>query len=281
MTIRFKNELLLISILVILLIIIITFFQSNVLQIILGLPFLLFFPGYTLMAALFPKRSDLDVIERMALSCGLSIAVAAVIGLILNYTMWGITLYPILISLTVFILTTSIIAWVRRWRLVGGDRLGISLSLSLRPWRGKNRIDKILSIILMVVILVTVGTIGYAIATPREEEKFTEFYILGLEGEAEGYPTQLSVGEIGWVTVGIVNHEHESVVYRVEAVIDGVKYNQVGPTMLEHDGKWEVNMGFTPDRPGNNQKVEFLLYRNEGNEAYRMVHLWLNVKEQE
>ena len=176
MTIRFKNELLLISILVILLIIVITLFQSSVLRIVLGLPFLLFFPGYSLISALFPKRTVLDSIERVALSFALSIAVVAGIGVILNYTVWGITLYPVLISLTIFILATSIIAWVRRWRLDEVEMPTISFNLSLRPWRGQSRVDKILSAILIVAVLGTMGTIGYAIATPREEERITEFW---------------------------------------------------------------------------------------------------------
>ncbi|MHC1569764.1 MAG: DUF1616 domain-containing protein, partial [Candidatus Syntropharchaeales archaeon] len=35
-------------------------------RVILGLPLILFFPGYALIAALFPAREDLDMIERLA-----------------------------------------------------------------------------------------------------------------------------------------------------------------------------------------------------------------------
>ena len=55
---------------------------------ILGLFLILFIPGYSLIAALFPKKDDLDGIERAALSFGLSIAVTPLIGLALNYTPW-------------------------------------------------------------------------------------------------------------------------------------------------------------------------------------------------
>ncbi|MHB8987039.1 MAG: DUF1616 domain-containing protein [Eubacteriales bacterium] len=44
-----------------------------------------------------------DGIERVALSFGLSIAVVPLVGLILNYTPWGIRLAPILASLLVFV----------------------------------------------------------------------------------------------------------------------------------------------------------------------------------
>jgi uncharacterized membrane protein len=35
----------------------------------------------------------------------------------------------------------------------------------------------------------------------------------------------------------------------------------------------------TPDRVGANQKVEFLLYRLDQDEAYNELHLWLDVAE--
>jgi uncharacterized membrane protein len=62
--------------------------QSS-LWILFGLPFVLFVPGYVLIAALFPRADDLDWIERIALSFGLSIAVVPLIGLGLNYTPGG------------------------------------------------------------------------------------------------------------------------------------------------------------------------------------------------
>ncbi len=76
-------------------------------RVILGLPFILFIPGYILIFALFPARKtdrSIDIIERIALSFGLSIAVVPLIGLGLNYTPWGIRLEPILLSIFIFII---------------------------------------------------------------------------------------------------------------------------------------------------------------------------------
>lgn len=80
---------------------------------ILGLPMVLFFPGYALIAALFPGKDDLDGIERVALSFGLSIAVVPLLGLGLNYTPWGIRLIPILITLVIFTLGMCVITRMR------------------------------------------------------------------------------------------------------------------------------------------------------------------------
>ena len=70
----------------VLLVVIITLFEASFLSVILGLPFLLFFPGYMLMAALFPGKSAAESIERVTLSFALSVAVVAAVGFILNLT---------------------------------------------------------------------------------------------------------------------------------------------------------------------------------------------------
>ena len=86
MRVKFQNDLLLLNIITILLIFVITFPPSNALRIALGLPFVLFFPGYVLIGALFSRRKALDSMERVALSFGLSIVVVSLVGLVLNYT---------------------------------------------------------------------------------------------------------------------------------------------------------------------------------------------------
>ena len=67
----------------------------------------------------------MGVLERIALSFAMSIAVVPLLGLILNYTPWGIRLEPILYSVASFILITSIIAWLRQKRLPQAERFGI------------------------------------------------------------------------------------------------------------------------------------------------------------
>jgi uncharacterized membrane protein len=88
----------------------------------LGLPLVLFLPGYSLIAALFPRKDDLDGIERIALSFGLSIAISPLLGLALNYTPFGIRLSPVLIVLSVFTISLAICAYVRRCMIPEEDR---------------------------------------------------------------------------------------------------------------------------------------------------------------
>lgn len=81
------------------------------LRYVLGSIFVLFLPGYSLMKTLFPMR-EIDNIERTALSIGMSLALVPLVGLLLNYTPWGIRLTPItvsLLSLTLILTATRLI----------------------------------------------------------------------------------------------------------------------------------------------------------------------------
>jgi len=260
------------------LILFIIFFPSNVLRIILGIPFLLFFPGYALMAALFIKKEGMGGIERVALSFGLSIAVVSLIGFVLNYTPWGIRLEPILYSVASFILITSIIAWLRRERLAKQEHFAIQFQVTMPGW-GEGVWGKVLTITVVVAILAALGTLGYVIAIPKAGETLTEFYLLGQEGRAANYPKELKVGERGEVIVGVVNHEGKGVSYRVEVVIGSRKSAEVGPVALVDEQKWEGEVSFVPEVAGDNQKVEFLLYKDgEIEPCLEPLYLWVNVR---
>lgn len=94
-------------------------------RIVLGLLLVLFLPGYSLIAALFPGKDDLDGIERIALSFAMSIVIVPLLGLALNYTPFGIQLVPILLVLSTFTVSLAVVAYVRRCGLPESDRLVI------------------------------------------------------------------------------------------------------------------------------------------------------------
>ncbi|RLI06946.1 hypothetical protein DRO24_04065 [Candidatus Bathyarchaeota archaeon] len=82
---------------------------------ILGSIFVLYLPGSMLIEALYPRGEELEPLERLALSIGLSLAVVPLIGLVLNYTPWGIRLTPVSISLAIFTGAMAIIALRRKY----------------------------------------------------------------------------------------------------------------------------------------------------------------------
>lgn len=88
------------------------------LRVIVGSIFVLFLPGYSLIEALYPRGDELSPLERLALSIGLSLALVTIVGLILNYTPWGISLNPIMVSLSLLTLSLLFIASARKYGLL-------------------------------------------------------------------------------------------------------------------------------------------------------------------
>ena len=88
----------------------------------------------------------------------------------------------------------------------------------------------------------------------------------------------MSAGDEAEVILVIVNKEQDRTSYRIEIIVDGTKYNEAGPILLENNGKWEDVIGFSVNKAGNEQKVEFLLFKGGQSEVYRSTHLWVNVR---
>jgi uncharacterized membrane protein len=188
-------------------------------RIIIGIPFIIFFPGYALIATLFPEKKSLDTIERIALSFGLSIAVVPLIGFGLNYTPFGIRLDPILWSLILFNAVMSVLGIWRR-SVSSEPFLPFNPNLMVKGSKEKFRMgaktDKVLTVVLVLSILSSVVALAYVVAVPRQGEQFTEFYVLGPGGKATDYPHNLTVNQSASVILGMANHEYHTVNYTVE-----------------------------------------------------------------
>ena len=83
---------------------------------VLGTIFVLFIPGFSLIQCLYYRREDLDDLERFALSIGLSLALVPLVGLVLNYTPFGIRLSPVTISLSILSIILIVCGTIRRYR---------------------------------------------------------------------------------------------------------------------------------------------------------------------
>ena len=129
---------------------------------------------------------------------------------------------------------------------------------------------------MLAVIVVALGYLGYIIASPNPGEKFTEFYILNVEGEAKDYPEQVVLGEPIDIIIGVVNHEYELTSYRIDIMVNGIKNKEISIGELAHEEEWQEIVSFTLDEAGDGQEevVEFYLYKN--NEAHPCLDLFLS-----
>lgn len=285
-------------------------------RVILGLPFILFIPGYVLVFALFPARKTdhgIDTLERVVLSFGLSIAVVPLIGLLLNYTPWGIRLEPILLSLLLFILGIGLVGIYRWTHTPTEDRFIITLDLSLPHQH--NKTDQALTLILIIVIIIVLASLVYVITIPKTGETFTEFYLLGPAGKAEGYPRNLTTQQNATVIIGVANHEQRQITYNIEiwllnqttqdnqTITHQMWYLDTITTTLPHhplsieepwSAQWTEQYTFRINTTGT-YKLAFLLFTNATqtydktinyqaiaeeklSSAYRTNHLWITVR---
>jgi uncharacterized membrane protein len=116
-----------------------------------------------------------------------------------------------------------------------------------------------------------------AVSPPNPTEAYTEFYVLDDDGDAEGYPTNLTVGETGRVIVGVSNHEHDDRTYTVAVVLeDRTLENRTLTVRDERTADFQVD--FSASQPGRKRLV-FLLYEGEETtgEPYRKLRLWLDI----
>lgn len=102
----------------------------------LGSLFVLYLPGSALIELLYPKKTDLSQLERVALSIGLSLALVPLVGLVLNYTPWGIRLNPILASISLLTVGLATGAMVRKHSYV---KLGSIRSGAPKPGLARSK----------------------------------------------------------------------------------------------------------------------------------------------
>jgi uncharacterized membrane protein len=227
----------------------------------------------------FPKKIDLDNIERIALSFALSGAIVPTIVLLLNWLPWGITLWPIVISLSILNLVCIIIAIIQRLLSSTEERNEPKVKFSLRMWWAEQeRANHIVYIVLTMVLATAFLTAFSIILTPKPAQYFTEFYILGQEGLAEDYPREISAGEVVTVTTGITNREGVASTYNVQVTLGDQVIGQAGPINLEKGATWEQPVKFTAPQVGDDQQIIFMLDRTGQPSPYRTLRLWVNVK---
>jgi uncharacterized membrane protein len=149
------------------------------------------------------------------------------------------------------------------------------VSLSVRE---TNRIERLLILTAALAVIAGVTGVVYVSGQPSETtEPYTEFYALGSDGKAGNYPTNLTVGETGTITVGITNHEHGEERYTVVLEFGDRSVDSRRVTVRD-GGTWEGRFEFTATPPGRH-RLSMDLYRGTepSGEPYRNLYIWVEV----
>jgi len=260
---------------------------ENILRIIIGLPILLFIPGYLLIFILFPMKNDgnrIDGLERIGLSFGFSIALVSLLGLVLNFTPGGIQLISVLLSVFLLIESFGLIA-LYRWKTTLPEKR-FTISIDTSQYKSSGMIEKTLTIFIVLSIFLALSSVVYIITIPKVGEIFTDFYVLTPNGDTANYPQDIAYGQNTSLTLGLINHEYQQMNYTIEVwlVDESVTVNkttQENVTVYNHAWfmdeivvplnhteitnekttikKWEYNYTFKVTKIGH-FKLAFLLF---------------------
>lgn len=262
--------------------------SGTIIRTALGLILLLFVPGYAIVSMLFPARENIGGMWRGVLSFALSIAVVPLLGLFLNYTDWGVRLNPAVTCVSIITVICVLIANKRRHDIPKEERFSIGFQDLIKAVKyytpsDKTKMDKALTAITIIVILLTIYMTAYILLLPGQDHDYTEFYLLGPNGTTENYPYKFILGDEKTVIVGIANHENRNMTYGLVINLNDLNNSTVnnlysGQLTLPEAGVWETAINVTPDITGINMKMDFLLYAADNMSApYKECYLWINV----
>jgi len=284
------------------------------LQTLVAVPVLFWVPGYVLVAVLFPGRSiadrgstdsqSVDLVQRAALSFGMSLALLPVFAVIIG-TLAGYSRLIVLTGLTVVLLAGIILAAVRRLRLQSDAAFGVPvrrLGHEFRRWlrRHDGLVDGIGTVAFVLAVLVAVGAAGVAVATPYQSDGSSTLYLV-TENEtgawtASDYPTEFTAGEERSLAVAIENNEGHRQDYTVVIAVERVRAD--GPEQSATESReldrfrsnvpdrqtWTGRHTVAPERIGEDIRLQYYLYKGESapadpdpSTAYRDVYLWIEV----
>ncbi|THE62994.1 DUF1616 domain-containing protein [Salinadaptatus halalkaliphilus] len=251
--------------------------------------FVLFLPGYALVAVLFPATATagarrppddpggVDAVERVGLSFVLSLTIVALLALVLALTPWGLGLEPLAVALGGITIVLAQLGAVRRLRLSPSERFVVSPIRSLERLRARRGpAGTVSTILLTVAIGLAVGALLLGVFAPVSAGGFSE---LGLYTETDDgelvageLPGEVEPGGEVPVTIAVENHEGERTDYTVvvqqttiedDEVLERETLQELEATVA--DGETETGTRSLEPTAANNEtvRIDILLYQGE------------------
>lgn len=278
-----------------------------VLRWLLGVPLLLFLPGYAVIAALFPESARREaVIEttvtddvpsfstRVVLSVPTSATVVAVVGISLA-VFGALTPFAVIGAVAVLTLVGVTIATARREQRHRSVRAGPPTGDGLLGWSDAR--TRTQTATMLVAALVLLGTVTFTGATPAPDRGYTEFYLATEQPDgdllASGFPDTITAGEGTNVSVVVENREGRQLSYNVVVLAQTVgpddavtEEERVGSfsTVVEPGERAVLNRSVAPTVTGESVRLRFLLYEGPAPDdpsvenANLSLRLWVTVE---
>lgn len=271
---------------------------------------LLFAPGYAITAATFPRSregvratggqaiAEIDGLERVALSIGLSVAALPLVGIGLAVSPLPIGQRSVLVAAGGITVLAAGYALVRRLGTERAVRYRSPVHL-LRGARGGASLA--VSLTLAASVIIALAVFGFTMAMPQTGPGTTDLHLMTLDEDGEpvaaAYPETIGLDETATVHVGVDNQEYERVSYtlivRLETIEEGGGSDDIDQAdeiyeetfEVDHGDRWLEPVDISPTIAGEEVRVSFLLYQDDPHfyvdqrTAYRHTHIWIDVPE--
>ncbi|KTG07816.1 hypothetical protein AUR64_01950 [Haloprofundus marisrubri] len=287
-------------------------------RLLLGLPLLLFLPGYALVAALFPNRPadrtssswsnvreplvhGITGGERLALSFGLSLVIAPILVLGLGASVWGISLQSVLGAFGLFVTLFSLVGVVRRYRLSVEERYNPSFTVGYTRYRRRlsngGTAMTAVNVLLVLGVVAAASSMAFALAAPPAGGQFTNFSLLSQDENgtftSAGFPSDVTQGTAIPMATSIENKEGQQTNYSVVVQLQRMDGQQVVErqeltrfSRTVGDGStWRHKHSIVPSMTGEDLRVQYLMYEGEppadprAQNADDTLHIWITVTE--
>lgn len=205
------------------------YFRDSPLTGVLGFPAVFFAPGYALISALFPgnreilaqsfvarreeRAFNITMLERIALSFGMSAAVMAVAATVLARGLSSLNVMTV--GLTVVAVTAAVSAYAayRRSGLPPGDQFAVFIRTGGargRPRKGLSRGEKAVGAVIVLGLVLAGAAAASGLNPPPGPEMFSEFSISGADGNLQQLPQQVAPAQSIAVRVNVISHFPEA-----------------------------------------------------------------------
>jgi uncharacterized membrane protein len=270
-------------------------------QVIVGIPLLLFLPGYALVLILYPNKDysgpsltsvgsgtkiqwrpkSVSATERLALSFGISLALLPILGVLILGFGQPVDGAGIVAIFSVLVAGGLFAGEYRRRKLPTNERFDFpteEIGVTIDSWASGTQFDRALTLGLVLVVVVSLTGLTYALVVPNNGEAYTSMSLLtqtsGGEFVATDYPSTVqAAGETG-IFVRVHNFERQSATYTLvvesqqvdtsaeEAVIlDRTEVYRASQT-LDQDEMWTVDPAIDSALTGENVRLTYYLYKD-------------------
>ena len=227
-------------------------------------------PGYGIALAAFPGRS-FSRGERVLFTLGLSLAVAVLSGIALNWSPWQLSTEAFTVFLGGVILLSCAIALVRRVRMAPWEQVA-DMAASEENFSQPLRFSLLQWLTFGLAAIIAVVAVASAAVEAKRNPTSDVLQLWMVPVQAEGEPKNT-------VRIGVRNFEYANTDYRLQLMRGGYVVQEWPQLKVDQGNTWEITMTLKTDWPGVGP-VEAVLYQPEKpSEPFRKTSYWLSANE--